>query len=211
LKRPLPASNVTSADSTDVDEEDNGELPASGLVAPWEVLRGLADVAVEQASKENGDESQPQSRTRTPDGESRRARPTKRRKVQHKPHRYHDVVTKNIISEAEARSLFQIFYHGCSTFLPVFDGNVDTYDALHVRSPFAVNCICMVAAKVRDGGGESWNHLSRLVLIGKLYRSAERSIPKVSRRSADYLFSFTFFPSDSSGSRSGYGSRFRLV
>ncbi len=46
------------------------------------------------------------------------------------------------------------FYHGCSTFLPVFDAGVDTYDALHERSPFAVDCICMVAAKVRDGGGE---------------------------------------------------------
>lgn len=43
-------SNVPSADSSDV-EEDNGELPASGLVAPWEVLRGLADVAIERATK----------------------------------------------------------------------------------------------------------------------------------------------------------------
>ena len=45
------------------------------------------------------------------------------------------------------------FYHGCSTFLPVFDVHTDTYDALHERSPFAVDCICMVAARVRDGGG----------------------------------------------------------
>lgn len=36
---------------------------------------------------------------------------------------------------------------------PVFDANVDTYEALHERSPFAVDCICMVAARVRDGGG----------------------------------------------------------
>lgn len=36
---------------------------------------------------------------------------------------------------------------------PVFDCNVDTYDALRERSPFAVDCICMVAARVRDGGG----------------------------------------------------------
>jgi len=68
--------------------------------------------------------------------------------------KYDDVVTKGIISDGEARQLFQIFYHGCSTFLPIFDGNVDTYDALHERSPFAVNCICMVAAKIRDGGGK---------------------------------------------------------
>ncbi|KAJ7071192.1 hypothetical protein C8F01DRAFT_1109497 [Mycena amicta] len=121
------SANVTSADSSDIDEEDNGELPETGLVAPLEVLRGLADVATERAAEENGDSSGPHSR----------------------------VVTKNIVSEAEARELFRIFYHGCSTFLPVFDSNSDTFDALHERSPFAVDCICMVAARVRDGGGRS--------------------------------------------------------
>nr|BCB28855.1 Zn(2)-C6 fungal-type domain-containing protein [Mycoleptodonoides aitchisonii] len=155
-KRGAPASStVTSADSTDA-EEDDGELPASGLVAPWEVLRGLADVAIERAAKENGGiESEPPSRARTPSPE-RQSRPTKRRKVYHKMPRvnpFPDVVTKKILTEAEARELFRIFYHGCSTFLPVFDATVDTYDALHERSPFAVDCICMVAAKVRDGGG----------------------------------------------------------
>lgn len=45
------------------------------------------------------------------------------------------------------------FYHGCSTFLPVFDPSVDTYDELGRRSPFCFNAICLVAAKVRDGGG----------------------------------------------------------
>ena len=50
-KRAAPTSSaVTSADSTDA-EEDDGELPASGLVAPWEVLRGLADVAIERAAQ----------------------------------------------------------------------------------------------------------------------------------------------------------------
>ncbi|KIP12047.1 hypothetical protein PHLGIDRAFT_27644 [Phlebiopsis gigantea 11061_1 CR5-6] len=156
-KRAHPtSSNVTSADSTDAEEEE-GELPASGLVAPWEVLRSLADVAIERAAQENGEGSEPQSRPRTSSPEPRHPRPAKRRKVQHKtavatvlP----DVVTKNIIPEAEARELFRIFYHGCSTFLPVFDANIDTYEALHERSPFAVDCICMVAARVRDGGGE---------------------------------------------------------
>lgn len=49
---------------------------------------------------------------------------------------------------------FCSYYAGCSTFLPVFDSNYDTYEALHERSPFAFDCICMVAAKVRDGGGQ---------------------------------------------------------
>ncbi|KAF7339790.1 Fungal-trans domain-containing protein [Mycena venus] len=156
-KRHAPGSaNVTSADSSDIDEEDTGELPDSGLVAPLEVLRGLADVATERAAKENGDSSGPQSRGRTPSPD-RQSRAAKRRKIRHRGRPtliFPDVVTKNILSEAEARELFRIFYHGCSTFLPVFDSNSDTFDALHDRSPFAVDCICMVAARVRDGGGK---------------------------------------------------------
>ena len=42
---------------------------------------------------------------------------------------------------------------------PVFDSRTDTYDALHERSPFAVDAICMVAARVRDGGGQHGPHL----------------------------------------------------
>lgn len=49
-KRPYPLSSTTSAASDD-DDDDGGELPASGLVAPWEVLRGLADVAIQRAAK----------------------------------------------------------------------------------------------------------------------------------------------------------------
>ncbi|PIL31746.1 transcription factor [Ganoderma sinense ZZ0214-1] len=150
-----PSSTVTSADSSEA-EDDGGELPASGLVAPWEVLRGLADVAIERAAKENGGESEAPSRARTSSPEPRQPRPAKRRKTHHAPPRsttFPDVVTKKILSEAEVRELFRIFYHGCSTFLPVFDASMDTYDGLHERSPFAVDVICMVAAKVRDGGG----------------------------------------------------------
>jgi hypothetical protein len=46
-KRHGPSYNVTSADSSDLDDEENGELPAQGLLAPWEVLR----VASERAAK----------------------------------------------------------------------------------------------------------------------------------------------------------------
>lgn len=56
------------------------------------------------------------------------------------------------------------YYAGCSTFLPVFDSGFDTFESLHERSPFAFDCICYVAAKVRDGGGRRsfsmlWNSL----------------------------------------------------
>ena len=45
------SSNVTSSNTSDIEEDDNGELPSKGLVAPWEVLRGLADVAAERAAQ----------------------------------------------------------------------------------------------------------------------------------------------------------------
>ncbi|TFK30814.1 hypothetical protein FA15DRAFT_662869 [Coprinopsis marcescibilis] len=170
-KRQVPTSStVTSADSSDVEDDDNGELPASGLVAPWEVLRGLADVAVQRAAKENGDE--PPSRTRTPSPD--RSRPLKRRKTHHSqpPTSYPDVITRKVISEEDARELFKIFYDGCSTFLPIFDSKTDTYEALHDRSPFAVDAICMVAARVRDGGSKpSLIHLKLLEEVQNIARA----------------------------------------
>ncbi|KZT33256.1 hypothetical protein SISSUDRAFT_431482 [Sistotremastrum suecicum HHB10207 ss-3] len=129
-------SNVTSATSTDEEEE---EFPAAGLVAPLEVISGLANKAAEGAK-----------------GDQKSGRPLKRRKTHHKnpqpPHStYPDVVAKGIIPEEEAKELFNVFYEGCSTFLPVFDANVDTYEAVRGRSAFAFDAICMVAARCRDG------------------------------------------------------------
>uniref|UniRef100_A0A8H7Y9W2 Zn(2)-C6 fungal-type domain-containing protein n=1 Tax=Psilocybe cubensis TaxID=181762 RepID=A0A8H7Y9W2_PSICU len=105
-----PSSNVTSADSSDLDDDDGGELPVSGLVAPWEVLRGLADVAIERATKDNGGGSEPHSRART-QSPDRQTRPSKKRKVAHQLTHvtYPDVVTKNIITEEDARELFKMF------------------------------------------------------------------------------------------------------
>jgi hypothetical protein len=122
VKRPAPpSSNVTSADSSDLEDDENGELPASGLVAPWEVLRGLADVAIERAAKvgfdifrcfllllpyiillsflQETDESEPHSRTRTPSPERDRiARPSKRRKLRHKFLKFTDGTTSFMLS-----------------------------------------------------------------------------------------------------------------
>ncbi|KAF8140417.1 hypothetical protein EV363DRAFT_1393324 [Boletus edulis] len=176
-----PTSDII--DSSEAEDEENGELPASGLVAPWEVLRGLADVAIERAAKESGEaSSEPQSRTRSPSPEHQN-RPMKRRKIRHKIPRglvFPDVVTQNLVPEHEARELFRIFFAGCSTFLPVFDSQVDTFDALHHRSPFAVDAICMVGARVRDGGGtpsETYNrsldavqNISRATLFSPVTR-----------------------------------------
>ncbi|CAE7145755.1 unnamed protein product [Rhizoctonia solani] len=168
----IPSSNVTSADSSD----DEGELPTQGLVAPIKVLRELAERQEREMGGRTRSESpvagpsEPSARTGhrgsiskqngalgEMESEADEPRPPKRRKTRHEElqapdHAFPDVVTKGIITEQEARELFAIFYRGCSTFLPVFDMAVDTYDALHSRSPFCVNTICMVAARVRDGG-----------------------------------------------------------
>jgi hypothetical protein len=100
-KRPLAISTATSADSSDV-EEDAVELPAQGLVAPWEVLRGLADVAIQKPPRqvdsilfmtcvvharpclqENGEVTESQSHTRSPSPDPRSHRPNKKRKTRH--------------------------------------------------------------------------------------------------------------------------------
>lgn len=45
------SSNATSSNNTEDEDEDNGELPSRGLLAPWEVLRGLAEVAAERSAR----------------------------------------------------------------------------------------------------------------------------------------------------------------
>ena len=50
-KRHTFTSNAISAYASDPDNDDGGELPSSGLIAPLEVLRTLADMAMEQAAK----------------------------------------------------------------------------------------------------------------------------------------------------------------
>ena len=114
------------------------------------------------------------------------------------------------------------FYHGCSTFLPVFDPKVDTYDVLHRISPFCVNAICMVAAKVTDGGGESPQHLplvqsqythttiSILPALTGAIRSPERDVQADLGRSAEGCDSCDIFASDETGDPSD-GRHCRVV
>jgi hypothetical protein len=49
----IHSTESTSSDpNSDIDDEDdNGELPAQGLVAPWEILRCLADITTECTAK----------------------------------------------------------------------------------------------------------------------------------------------------------------
>ena len=69
------SSNVTSADSSD--DENAGELPGAGLVAPLEVLRDLGEQDELRASNQENYIRRPRSPSLEPDG----SRPKKRRKT----------------------------------------------------------------------------------------------------------------------------------
>lgn len=76
---------------------------------------------------------------------------------------------------------------------PVFDSNTDTYDALHDRSPFAVDCICMVAARVRDGGGVFRRYIpttsADILITGKPSEVHTKCLEEVQSMSRATLFS----------------------
>ncbi len=87
----------------------------------------------------------------------------------------------------------------------MFDATIDTYDALHDRSPFAVNCICMVAARVRDGGGRISLISPRRCLCSRIiYRQSQRNLPQMSRRSSNVILRYTILSCGPPGGCSGY-------
>ena len=49
----IPSSNITSSSTSDAEDDNSniGELPKKGMLAPWKVLRGLAEVASEMAAQ----------------------------------------------------------------------------------------------------------------------------------------------------------------
>lgn len=68
-------------------------------------------------------------------------------------HAFPDVIALGLVSEQEARELFELYFSGSNNFMPVFDPEYDTWDALRIRSPFSISSIIAVGARVRDGGG----------------------------------------------------------
>jgi hypothetical protein len=69
------------------------------------------------------------------------------------PKPFPHVVEKGLVSDSEARSLYNIFFSGCHLFIPLFDPAYDTYEGLKKRSPFCFDAILAVAAKIRAGKG----------------------------------------------------------
>ncbi|KAI0674849.1 hypothetical protein C8Q78DRAFT_504835 [Trametes maxima] len=139
----------STAPSSDDESEDT--LPRSTLNAPIEALQGLANAAAEAAAAPSA--SPPRVKKR------KRAEPTPRNAFPH-------VVEKGLVSDAEARELYHIFFSGCHIFIPVFDPSYDTYEGLMERSPWTFDAILAVAAKIRSGTGP---------LIPAFYRCLEEA------------------------------------
>ncbi|KAE8540247.1 hypothetical protein D1P53_004187 [Cryptococcus gattii VGV] len=91
-----------------------------------------------------------------------------------------DVVTKGLVSEEEARELWDIFFSGCHYFVPLWDKSYDTFETYIERTPFSTNGLLAVAAKIRAGNGpvdetfhrclEEAQGIARSTLFGPIVR-----------------------------------------
>ncbi|KAF5322447.1 hypothetical protein D9619_001798 [Psilocybe cf. subviscida] len=120
------------------DDESEDTLPRASLNAPIEALQGLANAAAEAAAAPSADPPRVKKR--------KRAEPIPRNAFPH-------VVEKGLVTDSEARELFNIFFAGCHLFIPLFDPSYDTYESLMERSPWTFDAILAVAGKIRSGNG----------------------------------------------------------
>ncbi|RDB16943.1 Transcriptional activator of proteases prtT [Hypsizygus marmoreus] len=126
----------STAPSSDDESEDT--LPRATLNAPIEALQGLANAAAELAAVPSAEPPRVKKR--------KRAEPIPRNAFPH-------VVEKGLVSDAEARELYNIFFAGCHLFIPLFDPMYDTYESLMERTPWTFDAILAVAGKIRSGNG----------------------------------------------------------
>ncbi|KAH9485403.1 Transcriptional activator of proteases prtT [Psilocybe cubensis] len=120
------------------DDESEDTLPRASLNAPIEALQGLANAAAEAAAAPSAEAPRVKKR--------KRAEPIPRNAFPH-------VVEKGLVTDSEARELFNIFFAGCHLFIPLFDPSYDTYESLMERSPWTFDAILAVAGKIRSGNG----------------------------------------------------------
>ncbi|KAF8629647.1 hypothetical protein AX17_005586 [Amanita inopinata Kibby_2008] len=127
-------------ESTTPSSEDESEdaLPRSTLNAPIEALQGLANAAAEAAAVPSNEPPRVKKR--------KKAEPIPRNAFPH-------VVEKGLVTDSEARELFNIFFAGCHLFIPLFDPIYDTYESLMERTPWTFDAILAVAGKIRSGTG----------------------------------------------------------
>jgi len=64
-----------------------------------------------------------------------------------------DVVSKGMISMADAYLYFQTFFQGCDRYVPVFDPAYDTFESVRQRSAMLFDAICAVGCRAEHGPG----------------------------------------------------------
>lgn len=103
-----------------------------------------------------------------PDGRLRNARLKRKRGAndweppEWLPAGMRDPIDLGFCSEAQGRNLFDMFFQGAHSFMPVFDPSRDSWESLRHRSPFCISAILFVGQKIKDAGHEPSN-LQRLL------------------------------------------------
>ncbi|OWZ63969.1 hypothetical protein AYX14_00154 [Cryptococcus neoformans] len=78
------------------------------------------------------------------------------------PAKMRDPINLGFCSEAQGKDLFDMFFRGAHSFMPVFDPSRDSWESLRHRSPFCISAILFVGQKIKDAGHEPSN-LQRLL------------------------------------------------
>ncbi|GFZ43370.1 hypothetical protein JCM24511_01090 [Saitozyma sp. JCM 24511] len=202
-------SRHSSRSSSSHSVASSSALPQDSLTAPIQALQALANAADQAAAiaESGGDMSRDEQSSRRASGdedkegdgeEGERGRSRKRKRVQIDSRNIHlrvkkktkpdptprnpfpDVITKGLVSETEARELWDIFFSGCHYFVPLWDKSYDTYETYVERTPFSTNGLLAVAAKIRAGNGplgptfhrclEEAQGIARSTLFGPIVR-----------------------------------------
>lgn len=82
------------------------------------------------------------------------ATPLKRRRRSHfvtNHEQLPDFVTSSLLTDGQAKSYFSTFFQGCDHYVPIFDAEYDTYDAIKSRSSLLFGAICTVGCRIQLG------------------------------------------------------------
>ncbi|WWC68319.1 uncharacterized protein I206_102244 [Kwoniella pini CBS 10737] len=195
---PSPSHSRHSSRSSSRSADSSSALPRETLTAPIQALQALANAAdqIAKTSPENNiveDEDVKSNIILTEDDRGRKRkrvlidpksielRVKKKKKPDPTPRNpFPDVVSKGLVSESEARELWDLFFKGCHYFVPLWDKSYDTYETFIVRTPFSTDALLAVAAKIRAENGplgqtfqrclEEAQGIARSTLFGPIVR-----------------------------------------
>ncbi|BEI86267.1 hypothetical protein CcaverHIS002_0605540 [Cutaneotrichosporon cavernicola] len=144
------------------DDEDDPLEPSAVI---YNNMLSLAEAARLKADGQDGEEESPaiqprpqlfnydlspgppRKKARLADPQLRRALPTQRGDNT----QWHNPVQMGFCIDSKGRALFNLFMQA-QVYVPIFDPEVDTWESLCERSPFAVTAIVMVGSKIEDAG-----------------------------------------------------------